>query len=574
MESKTIHFGHKNPKTRFLCVTSYHPISVNSKLYPTAFHYILSQKYIGLDEEIRSQPTVFLAKKVTKGEFCRNDWSKTKERVYRDALYYKFNQNKVLKTLLINTHPCKLVSEEDSLTARILMDVRLEFVSNTTQSKKKLTHTPSTKDFVVSSLSPDFAKLIQNVLDLCKRITKKEGCDLLYEEMLSDAFQMLFPKLKEFYSFLKDEEVGVVPNTFRIINHIQNLITIKVHKRSRSSIPRVLAIFLRWIKFSSTPKQRKYIFRRAEIIPSIEISLIPGNRPYRTKSVPILPPREEKPVVAKPVSNGKSLELVVGEFVVVKGRNLSKHAPDLLALGGKFDSDESSIHFDLSKQKELEYFVENNLEEDEIKAKKTNTVHIELLAFLHDVISRCNIEKTYLNVVAVMNLISKEDLDRKLSLDESVLSQLSKFEFDEACLSFVKKRLRFLASIPNPTDPEYVHKAHTYLFENIKLLNDALSKEDVWKVFMKDGKTLSTKEDIRRVSRVFSCIKLPPPPSTPPASPQPQRRQRRRPIIDKIEPVNIESSKVEGIGASSEVLENVGVQIVTEDPKSNTNPLP
>ena len=98
-------------------------------------------------------------------------------------------------------------------------------------------------------------------------------------------------------------------------------------------------------------------------------------------------------------------------------------------------------------------------------------------------------------------------------------------------------------------------KTHNYFFEKLKMINNNLTKEDVWKVFMKDGKTLSTKEDIRRVSRAYSCIKLPPPPS-PPASPQPQRRQRRKPVVEKVETVvgnlNFESVVTDSVNPPTE----------------------
>lgn len=526
MTSKTITFGDPNSKTKFLSITSYHPVIIEGKRYPTAYHYILSQKYF--DDEVRIQTTIFLANKHIKYFKSRHDWKEIQEEIYYKALVAKFTQNPSLKTQLINTHPLKLSSRSDPITAKVLMTVRDDFVTHSKNPKRKLFHTPTDKDFIIGILTNNQKVFVTQILDLCKRITKKEGCEPIYGGILEDAFVLLFPKLKEFYEHIQTEDIQIVPNTFKIRDQILSNIfsAYKVHKKERLSIATTFSLLLRWIKYTATTKQRKYITKHANLASTIEVVLLPGHRPYRTTALPILPAKTATITQQPAITFTKSLELVETETeLTVQGKNIPKFSSKLLELGGRYTSDETAFTFDLSKKFELEAFIEQNLDDEEIKQKKISQQQFEFLSFLRDIFDKGRIEKTYLNVNVIVNLISKESSD-VIVVEKSVLEALKELNFDESSVSLIKKRLKHLFFQTIPTDEDFAKKGHAHLFSKLSEINPDITKEDVWKVFTREGKTLSSKEDVRRAACVYNNIKLPPIVAPPTPSP-PKRRVRK-----------------------------------------------
>lgn len=540
MTSKTITFGDPKSKTKFLSITSYHPVIIEGKRYPTAYHYILSQKYF--DDEVRMQPTIFLANKNIKYSKSRHDWKEIQEETYYKVLVAKFTQNPSLKTQLINTHPLKLSSRSDPITAKVLMIVRDDFVTRSKNPKRKLFHTPIDKDFIVGILTNNQKVFVTQILDLCKRITKKEGCESIYGGILEDAFVLLFPKLKEFYEHIQTEDIQIVPNTFKIRDQILSNIfsSYKVHKKERLSIATTFSLLLRWIKFTATTKQQKYITKHASLASTIEVVLLPGHRPYRTTALPVLPAKTATITQQPAVANfTKSLELVETENeLTVQGKNIPKFSSKLLELGGRYTSDETAFTFDLSKKSELEEFIEQNLDEEEIKQKKISQQQFEFLSFLEDVFEKGRIEKTYLNVNVIVNLISKES-SGVFAIERPVLDVLKELNFDESSVSLVKKRLKHLSFQTIPSDEDFAKKGHEYLFSKLSEINSDITKDDVWKVFTREGKTLSSKEDVRRAACVYNNIKLPP--IVAPPTPSPPKRRVRKANIKPTHPNPLEN---------------------------------
>ncbi|KAI9088477.1 hypothetical protein DFS34DRAFT_571975, partial [Phlyctochytrium arcticum] len=84
------------------------PITINSQVYPSAAHYIHSQKFTSdpaTQSRIRLAETGELAAKMAQEHafYCRADWSKVEEKVIRKALEAKFTQHPILRDQLLAT---------------------------------------------------------------------------------------------------------------------------------------------------------------------------------------------------------------------------------------------------------------------------------------------------------------------------------------------------------------------------------------------------------------------------------------------------------------------------------------
>jgi ribA/ribD-fused uncharacterized protein len=91
------------------------PFTVDQQLYPTAEHYYQSKKFVGTDKEkiIRNAPTIekchFLGQEYSpRFDFLK--WNAIREKVYEEAVYNKFLQNKELAQKLLQTGEKKIIN--------------------------------------------------------------------------------------------------------------------------------------------------------------------------------------------------------------------------------------------------------------------------------------------------------------------------------------------------------------------------------------------------------------------------------------------------------------------------------
>lgn len=90
------------------------PIFLDGKDYPTTEHYFQAMKFAdseALVEKIRKQPSPGQAARLGRSRSLplRGDWESVKDNVMRKALFAKFTQHPRLKTMLMKTHPRRLV---------------------------------------------------------------------------------------------------------------------------------------------------------------------------------------------------------------------------------------------------------------------------------------------------------------------------------------------------------------------------------------------------------------------------------------------------------------------------------
>ncbi|KAI9101920.1 hypothetical protein DFS34DRAFT_577731 [Phlyctochytrium arcticum] len=113
--------------TDILSATYFAPITIKSQVYPSAAHYIHSQKFTSdpaIQSRIRSSGTGELAAKIAHEHafYCRPDWSKVEEKVIRTALDAKFTQHPLLRDQLLVTGT--LDEQSGGIPGRYLMEIR------------------------------------------------------------------------------------------------------------------------------------------------------------------------------------------------------------------------------------------------------------------------------------------------------------------------------------------------------------------------------------------------------------------------------------------------------------------
>lgn len=86
-------------------------ITIDGKKWRTVEHYYqaMKTKDIKLQEKIRSLKHPGEAKKYGRKIELRHNWEKVKNKIMREALKAKFNQNKNLQKLLLKTYPDYLI---------------------------------------------------------------------------------------------------------------------------------------------------------------------------------------------------------------------------------------------------------------------------------------------------------------------------------------------------------------------------------------------------------------------------------------------------------------------------------
>ncbi|KAI9101915.1 hypothetical protein DFS34DRAFT_611989, partial [Phlyctochytrium arcticum] len=101
--------SHTMPTTTdFLFITYFAPITIKSQVYPSAAHYIHSQKFTSdpaTQSQIRLAETGDMAAKIAQEQafYCRPDWSKVEEKIIRKAMEAKFIQHPLLRDQLLAT---------------------------------------------------------------------------------------------------------------------------------------------------------------------------------------------------------------------------------------------------------------------------------------------------------------------------------------------------------------------------------------------------------------------------------------------------------------------------------------
>lgn len=86
---------------------SKHPITVNGKEWKTTEHYYQAQKYNDpdLQEKVRLSASPWVAAQIGRDPSLplRKDWEEVKEKIMKEALWYKVSQHTDVKDTLLST---------------------------------------------------------------------------------------------------------------------------------------------------------------------------------------------------------------------------------------------------------------------------------------------------------------------------------------------------------------------------------------------------------------------------------------------------------------------------------------
>lgn len=121
---------------------SYHPVTLNGKVWPTSEHYFQAQKFVGTphEEEVRNASGPGEAARMgrQRSRPLRRDWEQVKDDIMREVVLAKFTQHEDIRQVLLDTGDAELVEHtvNDSYWAdggdgtgknmlgKILMEVR------------------------------------------------------------------------------------------------------------------------------------------------------------------------------------------------------------------------------------------------------------------------------------------------------------------------------------------------------------------------------------------------------------------------------------------------------------------
>ena len=293
-------------KVRFLSNSSNYPFVLEDKSWPTVDHYVYAKKFEGtqLENIIREAPTVFQAKKlatryryvfdvdpITENKIkvkgygqqyqyrMRNDWELVEEEILRMGITAKFADRPSLKKKLLETKTATLIDSTNPLTGPILESLRKDI---------------QIKDLPYTEIEGKNKKMLSSLIYLAVKISRLEGWDKVYKEMVEDAIhtftseetgQTVLSIHKDYSQKRKEKSM---PKYKKVLNDIQKRLPKDVSFQTGSA--EILTSFFAWKEYFASPSDKSILDKNLEGIRSIKVSLLPGRRWYREQ----VPPKMEK----------------------------------------------------------------------------------------------------------------------------------------------------------------------------------------------------------------------------------------------------------------------------------------
>ncbi len=304
-------------KIRFLSNSSNYPFVLDDKTWPTVDHYVYAKKFEGtqLEDIIREASTVFQAKKlatrciyifdvdpITKKKVkakgygqqyqyrIRGDWKKIEEQTLRTGIDAKFSNRPSLKKKLLETKAATLIDSTNPLTGPILEKIRRDI---------------QLRDLPFTEIEGKNKKILSCLIYLTIKISRLEGWDKVYKEMVGDAVyaltneeigQIVMNTHQDYSQKIKEKSM---PRYKKVINDIQKRLPDNISFQTGSS--EILTSFFAWKENLASPSNKSILDKNLGAVRTIEISLRPGRRWYREQIPPKMktPKKKKKKVVEK-----------------------------------------------------------------------------------------------------------------------------------------------------------------------------------------------------------------------------------------------------------------------------------
>jgi predicted NAD-dependent protein-ADP-ribosyltransferase YbiA (DUF1768 family) len=400
-----IKFGSsEDSQTGYLSNESVCSFNIDGDVWPTVVHYVEAKKFEGTtyEETIRKAKTVFQARQLAKekcqwnrdekgqlicqkgygklGQFrIREDWDVEKPIIYENAIRAKFMQNKRLLDRLVDTGDVILTDLTSPYTGKILMRIRNEELKKRHKNKEEeqsknvkamleMKDIPHDQD----TLSKTDNIIIRGLILLSKKVAKEDGCEKILPENVEDAIYNLVTDKKLGYDLMDMVRTFYTVNQWNDIYHNmprfeRNIRAIyrefeKHDVKSSTQAAAYIALIIRWVNNVASPLEKSDIVSRIKTdvhTRHMEIIFPPVQRWYRSSTIPKVHKntQEEEEVTTVNVGEDESIKMDSptlpvyiksnDKYIEVAGKELKRHAAQLLAMGGKFTDDKSAIIFAL-----------------------------------------------------------------------------------------------------------------------------------------------------------------------------------------------------------------------------------
>lgn len=308
-------------RVRFLSNSSNYPFVLDDKTWPTVDHYVYAKKFEGtqLETIIQETSTVFQAKKLaTKCKYVfdtdpitekkikvkgygqqhqyriRGDWKEMEEQILQDGINAKFAKRPSLKKKLLETKSATLIDATNSLTGPILENIRQDI---------------QIRDLTFTEIEGENKKILSSLIYLTVKISRLEGWDKVYKEMVEDAVYVITNEeigctvMNTHQDYSQKIEEKSMPRYKKIINDIQKRLSDKDTRCSfQTGSAEILTSFFAWKENFASLSDKSILGEKLKTVRTIEISLRPGRRWYRDQIPPNMKtPRKKKKKASPPV---------------------------------------------------------------------------------------------------------------------------------------------------------------------------------------------------------------------------------------------------------------------------------
>ena len=305
-------------KVRFLSNSSNYPFVLDDKTWPTVDHYVCAKKFEGtqLEDIIRETSTVFQAKKLaTRCKYVfdtdpitekkirvkgygqqyqyriRDDWEKMEGQILRDGINAKFVKRPSLKKKLLETKSATLIDSSNSLTGPILENIRQDI---------------QIRDLPFAEIEGKNKKILLSLIYLAVKISRLEGWDKVYKEMVEDAVYTLTTEeighavMNTHQNYSQKIKEMSMPKYKNILDTIQKQLPDNISFQTGSS--EILTSFFAWKENFSSLSDRSALDEKLKTVKTMEISLRSGRRWYREQIPPKIKKRKSKKKKSEPIT--------------------------------------------------------------------------------------------------------------------------------------------------------------------------------------------------------------------------------------------------------------------------------
>jgi len=242
-----------------------------------------------------------------------DNWPKLRESYLKIALNAKFLQHPIIRKKLVDTYPLTISNFDENETAKLLLQIRKKFLSDKKNTQSSVNNNKTGVDLKLAN-SEILLNTRQIIMELSKYISKMEGLDRIFPEMVSDAITIFTENLTNYTSDTycdkkwskMTKHIDDLPSLKKYSNETRKLfIKIDKFQKETDTPSQKIANFIFWITYD---KER--IIHVAKIVKEFlkitnkngklnfdilnpPITIPPGKRWYRNKIIPTFKKKSE-----------------------------------------------------------------------------------------------------------------------------------------------------------------------------------------------------------------------------------------------------------------------------------------